>query len=112
MPSKSICLRDRCGIGSAASSKPRTEIVIRDEIDAGRIPSPRFKAASPEITSTCELGEVKEGYLADLWLIDGDPTEDISLFQDRDNILMIMRDGQVHKAPVSRRARSEQVAAE
>ncbi len=58
-----------------------------------------------------ELGEVK-GYLADLLLIDGDPTEDVSLFQDRDNILMIMKDGQVHKGPEPRRVRSGQVAAE
>ncbi len=59
-----------------------------------------------------ELGEVKDGYLADLLLIDGDPTEDVSLFQDRDNILMIMKDGQFHKGPEPRRARSGQVAAE
>ncbi len=59
-----------------------------------------------------ELGEVKDGYLADLLLIDGDPTEDVSIFQDRENILMIMKDGQFHKGPEPRRARSGQVAAE
>ena len=46
-----------------------------------------------------ELGLVKEGYLADLLLIDGDPTQDVTLLQDRDNLLMIMKDGEYHKSP-------------
>ncbi len=46
-----------------------------------------------------ELGLVKEGYLADLLLIDGDPTQNITLLQDRDNLLMIMKDGEYHKPP-------------
>ena len=46
-----------------------------------------------------ELGLVKEGYLADLLLVDGDPTQDVTLLQDRDNLLMIMKDGEYHKAP-------------
>ncbi len=51
-----------------------------------------------------ELGEVKKGYLADLVLVDGDPLVDISLLQDRDNFLMIMKDGAYHKPPGPRRA--------
>ncbi len=50
-----------------------------------------------------ELGLVKEGYLADLIMVDGDVIEDITLFQDRDNFLMIMKNGEYHKAPVPRR---------
>ena len=46
-----------------------------------------------------ELGLVKEGYLADLLLIDGDPVQDVTLLQDRDNLLMIMKDGEYHKPP-------------
>lgn len=46
-----------------------------------------------------KLGQVKAGYLADLILIDGDPLEDLTLFQDRRNILMIMKDGKYHKKP-------------
>ena len=45
---------------SAASSKLRLEAVIRDAIDAGRIPGPRMRAASPEITSTGGLGDVRQ----------------------------------------------------
>jgi imidazolonepropionase-like amidohydrolase len=59
-----------------------------------------------------ELGQVKEGYLADLIMIDGDPVKDITLFQDRDNILMVMKDGSYHKAPLPRGRKQSKVAAE
>ena len=59
-----------------------------------------------------ELGLVKEGYLADLIMVDGDPVKDVRVFQDRDNLLMIMKDGVYHKAPLPRRAKQSQVAAE
>jgi imidazolonepropionase-like amidohydrolase len=49
-----------------------------------------------------ELGLVKEGYLADLLLIDGNPVQDITLLQNRDKLLMVMKDGQFHKAPLRR----------
>jgi imidazolonepropionase-like amidohydrolase len=51
-----------------------------------------------------ELGLVKEGYLADLLLIDGDPVQDVRLLQDRNNLLMIMKDGEYHKSPRPRRS--------
>jgi len=37
---------------SAASCKWRTEIALRDAINAGKIVGPRLRAASPEIVST------------------------------------------------------------
>ncbi len=45
------------------------------------------------------LGQIKEGYLADLLLVNGDPTQDVSILQDRDNLIAIMKDGSFHKAP-------------
>ena len=45
-----------------------------------------------------ELGQIKSGYLADLLLIDGDPTTDVRLLQDRKRIAMIMQGGRLHKA--------------
>lgn len=48
-----------------------------------------------------ELGLVKEGYLADLLLIDGNPLTDITILQDRSRIIGIMKDGQFHKEPSS-----------
>jgi imidazolonepropionase-like amidohydrolase len=42
---------------SAASAKLRLDVVIRNEIDAGRLNGPRIRAASPEITVTGGLGD-------------------------------------------------------
>jgi len=46
-----------------------------------------------------ELGLVKEGYLADLLLVDGDPVANIRVLQDRSRLLFVMKDGEFHKAP-------------
>jgi len=46
-----------------------------------------------------ELGLIRKGYLADLLLINGDPTRDVSLLQRKDHLLAIMKDGRFHKAP-------------
>ncbi|MCE7798050.1 amidohydrolase family protein [Sphingobium sufflavum] len=46
-----------------------------------------------------ELGLVREGYIADLLLIDGDPTRDVTILQNPDTITMIMQGGRMHKAP-------------
>jgi imidazolonepropionase-like amidohydrolase len=42
---------------SAASAKLRLDVVVRNQIDAGRIPGPRLRAAGPEITVTAGLGD-------------------------------------------------------
>jgi imidazolonepropionase-like amidohydrolase len=42
---------------SAASAKVRLDVVMRNQIDAGRIPGPRLRAAGPEITVTGGLGD-------------------------------------------------------
>jgi len=46
-----------------------------------------------------EVGLVKEGWLADLLLVDGDPTADVAILQDKDRLKMIMKGGAFHKAP-------------
>ena len=46
-----------------------------------------------------ELGTVQEGKLADLLLVKGDPTADVSIFQHRENVAMIMKDGALFKDP-------------
>jgi imidazolonepropionase-like amidohydrolase len=44
-----------------------------------------------------KLGRVREGYLADLIVVDGNPLLDLSLLQDRHALLAIMKDGIFHK---------------
>jgi imidazolonepropionase-like amidohydrolase len=45
------------------------------------------------------LGYVREGYFADLLLIDGDPLADITVLQNKKRILAVMKDGHFHRAP-------------
>jgi len=49
-----------------------------------------------------ELGVIKQGALADLLLVDGDPSSDIKIVQDPDRLLAIMKDGRFHKQPAAR----------
>ncbi len=42
---------------SAAAAKPRLDVVVRREIDAGHVPGPRLLANGPEITVTGGLGD-------------------------------------------------------
>jgi hypothetical protein len=46
-----------------------------------------------------ELGLIREGFLADLVLVDGDPLVEIAILQDRDRLAAIMKDGVLYKAP-------------
>ena len=50
-----------------------------------------------------ELGRVAPGYLADLLLVNGDPSSDIRVLQDHDNLVGIMKDGKWHKDPAMSR---------
>jgi imidazolonepropionase-like amidohydrolase len=58
-----------------------------------------------------QLGKLKDGYLADLLLVDGDPLADITVLQDKSRILAVMKDGAFHRAPATRVARSTRWAA-
>jgi imidazolonepropionase-like amidohydrolase len=44
-----------------------------------------------------ELGQIREGYLADILLIDGDPLNDLALLQDPKKIALVMKDGEIFK---------------
>ena len=46
-----------------------------------------------------ELGLVRDGYLADLLLVDGDPLANIAILRDPKRILAVMKDGQFAKLP-------------
>ena len=58
-----------CGITScisAAAAKPRLDVVIRNEINAGKIPGPRLLAASPWLTVTAGLGDMRMMHMPSL----------------------------------------------
>ena len=46
-----------------------------------------------------ELGTVKEGFLADLLLVDGDPLANLAILREPKRILAVMKDGAFAKAP-------------
>jgi len=58
-----------------------------------------------------ELGQIKEGFLADMLLVAGNPLTDVSILQDADNLIGIMKDGAFHKDPADTPQAAE-VAAE
>ncbi len=49
-----------------------------------------------------ELGLIKQGALADLLLVDGDPASDVKILQNADKLLAVMKDGRFHKEPAPR----------
>jgi len=44
-----------------------------------------------------KVGEIKAGWLADLLLVAGDPTKDVKLLQNQNNLRSIMKGGRFHK---------------
>jgi imidazolonepropionase-like amidohydrolase len=60
-----------------------------------------------QIMLRSDLGEIREGWLADLLLVDGDPLSNISILQDKSRLLAIMKDGEFTKSPEIKSARSQ-----
>jgi imidazolonepropionase-like amidohydrolase len=62
---------------SAAAAKPRLDVVVRNEINAGRIPGPRYLANGPELTVSGGLGDENALHLPHnptptfSWVVDG-----------------------------------------
>ncbi|MQT14584.1 metal-dependent hydrolase family protein [Segnochrobactrum spirostomi] len=52
-----------------------------------------------------ELGQIREGFLADMLLVDGDPIANVRILQDHTRLLAIMKDGKFHKKPQVQEAR-------
>lgn len=59
-----------------------------------------------------ELGLVREGALADLLLVDGNPLEDLSILVGPGRFAMIMKDGHLHRDPRQRQRPARRIAAE
>ncbi len=59
-----------------------------------------------------ELGQIKEGYIADLLLVDGNPLEDLDLVVHQKNLHVIMKEGDLYKNCAASAAIEHAVAAE
>ena len=53
-----------------------------------------------------ELGQIKEGFLADLLLVDGDPLANLAMLREPSRMLAVMKDGVFYKEPEMRAARA------
>jgi imidazolonepropionase-like amidohydrolase len=53
-----------------------------------------------------ELGQLRDGYLADLVMVDGDPLADLAILRDQKKILAVMKDGVFYKEPERQAGRS------
>jgi imidazolonepropionase-like amidohydrolase len=59
-----------------------------------------------------ELGQIKEGFIADLLLIDGDPLEDLDLVVHKKNLHVIMKEGSLYKDISAVTTRENAIAAD
>jgi imidazolonepropionase-like amidohydrolase len=59
-----------------------------------------------------EAGQVREGFLADLLLVDGDPVADVNVLRHKDRLVAILKGGEVHKLDRSSLHRQHSRAAE
>jgi imidazolonepropionase-like amidohydrolase len=44
-----------------------------------------------------ELGRLEPGFLADLLVVDGDPTDDVRILENSERLLAIVQGGRLHK---------------
>ncbi len=67
----------------------------------GFTPKEALVAATKEGGELCDwpVGQIKPGYFADILLIDGDPTKDVSILQHKNKMPVVMKGGEFHRVP-------------
>lgn len=67
----------------------------------GMTPEEALTAATTNAAEAAGLGnrvgKIREGYVADLIAVKGDPTQDINSLMNKDNIVMVMKEGKILK---------------
>jgi imidazolonepropionase-like amidohydrolase len=69
----------------------------------GFSPAEALAAATGQGAALMDLpvGAIRAGCLADILLITGDPTADVTILQDKANLAAIMKGGRFHKRPAA-----------
>jgi imidazolonepropionase-like amidohydrolase len=74
-------------------------IELSELVDCGLSPIDAIVAATRNTADALgildDLGTLEPGKRADLILVEGDPTADVAVLGDRDNVLLVMKDGRV-----------------
>lgn len=67
----------------------------------GFSPAEALAAATGQGAALMDLpvGAIRAGHFADILLVTGDPTEDVTILQDKANLAAIMKGGRFHKRP-------------
>jgi imidazolonepropionase-like amidohydrolase len=58
------------------------------------------RVASETLGLGSRLGTIEPGKLADLIVVEGDPVKDISVLQRKEQIVVVMKDGQFYKRSI------------
>jgi imidazolonepropionase-like amidohydrolase len=84
-------------IGSLMAYQSEEFVLRREVMSAADVLRSATSINAELINMAGELGVIRAGSLADLLVIDGDPLADIGVMARPDRILMIMKDGVIHK---------------
>ena len=69
-----------------------------DEGGSAPVYPTRFSALA-DLVRLPTRGRLRPGAMADLLLVDGDPTVNVAILQNKHHLAAIMKDGRFHKAP-------------
>ena len=70
-------------------------------VDSGMTPMEAIIAGTGEAAACCglegDLGTLEPGKLADVLVVDGNPLSDVTVLQERDRIMLVMKEGSVYR---------------
>lgn len=90
-----ICMGGDVGVFSHGDNSREMELMV----EYGMKPLDVLRSATSvnaEVFGMTHLGEIKQGYFADLVAIEGNPAEDIKTLK---NVTLVMKDGVIYKQP-------------
>lgn len=98
-----IAMGTDTGVGPHGTNAEELALMV----EAGMTPMQAIVATTKTAAACCRLdhltGTLEPGKRADLLVVDGDPLADITVLQNRDKLVLIMKDGVVFKDALSAR---------
>ena len=85
------------GVGPHGTNLEELRLMVESGMTPMQALVSATKTASECARMDADVGTLEPGKLADLLVVDGNPMEDISIMEDKVNLLMIMQGGRAHK---------------